>query len=243
MAVPVYHVFHEFKDEMPPSFKCPITGKIMKHAVIDRDGNSYDKDAIEAWLRAGNRVSPITGHPMKIEDLKQNRALNDAIEEYIQGKANGMPITYTTQHPPINENAIFSEIQRKLGSQLLTEKQKEQIRIVYTAGGIAADFREKIAIARCCWVEDADFRLRVYGEFAQFLSPDVSFRHLGYLPNQQKANAEAAYLYVLTYKPYLKNKLEIINEAITQYTRSHAINPRDSHQMQVIERDRARRFR
>jgi len=245
MAVPVYHVFHEFKDEMPPSFKCPITGKIMKHAVIDRDGNSYDKDAIEEWLRVGNRVSPITGHPMKIEDLKQNRALNDAIEEYIQGKANGMPMTYTTQPPPINESAIFSEIQRKLGIQPLTDKQKAQIRIVYTTDGISADFREKIAIARCRWVEDAGFRLRVYGEFAQYMHPYNAFNTLGQLEDQVKKDAEAAYLEVLTKDPYLTRNLDIINAAIDKFALKYKvfIMPQYRYLKEEIKTARANRHR
>jgi len=45
------------------AFYCPITGVIMKDPVIFPDGYTYEKTAIEEWIkRHGN--SPYTRQPM-----------------------------------------------------------------------------------------------------------------------------------------------------------------------------------
>ena len=40
------------------SFLCPITRELMTDPVIDRDGNSYERSAIENWVRQ-HGTSPI----------------------------------------------------------------------------------------------------------------------------------------------------------------------------------------
>lgn len=44
--------------DVPSSFFCPITMQLMTDPVIDPDGNSYERSAIESWLRQHN-TSPI----------------------------------------------------------------------------------------------------------------------------------------------------------------------------------------
>jgi len=39
-------------------FLCPITHELMTDPVIDPDGNSYERSAIENWLKE-NSTSPI----------------------------------------------------------------------------------------------------------------------------------------------------------------------------------------
>jgi hypothetical protein len=46
------------------SFLCPITHELMKDPVIDPDGNSYERSAIENWLRQ-HASSPIVSYTMK----------------------------------------------------------------------------------------------------------------------------------------------------------------------------------
>jgi len=43
----------------PPSFYCPLTMNLMKDPVQDREGNTYERFAIEQWLQS-NPTSPIT---------------------------------------------------------------------------------------------------------------------------------------------------------------------------------------
>jgi hypothetical protein len=67
-----------------PSFMgwyfCPITHELMQEPVIDPEGSSFEKLAIENWTRA-NGISPISGVVLTIESLRPNRALRDLIEE------------------------------------------------------------------------------------------------------------------------------------------------------------------
>jgi len=54
----------------------------MVDPVCDRDGNSYERAAIEAWIGARG-TSPITRNPMSMDDIVPNRSLCNAIEEYL----------------------------------------------------------------------------------------------------------------------------------------------------------------
>jgi len=63
-----------------PSFYCPITGDVMTDPVIDRDGITYERSAIEDWIRKSGK-SPVTRSTIFITDLIPNRSLRDAIEE------------------------------------------------------------------------------------------------------------------------------------------------------------------
>ena len=65
----------------PPSFLCPITDEIMVDPVICSDGHSYERSAIEDWLRCHDR-SPQTNAPLSNKDLTPNHALRNAIEEW-----------------------------------------------------------------------------------------------------------------------------------------------------------------
>jgi hypothetical protein len=65
------------------TFICPITHELMVDPVIDPDGNSYERQAIKDWLRQ-NGTSPITRTNLSAADLRPNRALKTAIDEYRQ---------------------------------------------------------------------------------------------------------------------------------------------------------------
>jgi len=67
-------------EPFPAPFFCPITGEVMKDPVVDPEGNSYERAAIEEWLKR-ERTSPLTRSPLTEEQLAPNRALRDAIEE------------------------------------------------------------------------------------------------------------------------------------------------------------------
>ena len=65
---------------------CKITMSLMKDPVMDPDGFSYEREAIEKWIKK-NGTSPMTRRPLTLEELKPNRALKDAIEEeYVKKK-------------------------------------------------------------------------------------------------------------------------------------------------------------
>ncbi len=73
----------------PEVFYCPITAETMKDPVIDPEGNSYERAAIEEWL-ARNATSPVTRAPLRACQLVPNRGLKCAIE-----RTNNHSITQT----------------------------------------------------------------------------------------------------------------------------------------------------
>ena len=60
--------------EVPHAYICGITQEVMVDPVVDPDGNSYERAAIEAWL-AQKAESPITRQPLSAAQLAPNRAL------------------------------------------------------------------------------------------------------------------------------------------------------------------------
>lgn len=80
----------------PTTFFCPITHELMVDPVIDPDGNSYERRAIEGWLQHNN-TSPITRTPLLVTDLRPNRALKSAIDEYLDSiKSNSQSVPSTS---------------------------------------------------------------------------------------------------------------------------------------------------
>lgn len=67
--------------DLSTSFFCPITRAVMEDPVVDPEGNSYERHAIEEWIRQSGR-SPITRTILSIDDLRPNRALKDTIDQH-----------------------------------------------------------------------------------------------------------------------------------------------------------------
>jgi hypothetical protein len=66
---------------VPEEFLCPITLSLMTDPVIGSDGRTYERSAIQQWLRT-NPHSPLTREPMNVSSLKTNYALKSAIERF-----------------------------------------------------------------------------------------------------------------------------------------------------------------
>jgi len=74
---------------IPETFLCPLSKKFMNHPVIDREGNSYEREAIFKYLRAREQlgtalVSPVTKNPLQESDLVDNRALQSIIDSALK---------------------------------------------------------------------------------------------------------------------------------------------------------------
>eukprot|EP00941_MAST-03F_sp_MAST-3F-sp1_P002962 g2962.t1 len=67
------------KESIPDHLCCPISFELMDDPVIDPNGDSYERANILAWIEKAG-TSPITGKPLKKEDLRPNRALKQVIE-------------------------------------------------------------------------------------------------------------------------------------------------------------------
>ncbi|MCJ8730029.1 hypothetical protein PDJAM_G00113750 [Pangasius djambal] len=66
-------------DGIPDEFLCPITHEVMKDPVMAADGYSYEREAIESWIKTKNRSSPMTNLPLQTTMLTPNRTLKMAI--------------------------------------------------------------------------------------------------------------------------------------------------------------------
>ena len=66
----------------PNDFICCITCDIMKDPVMTVDGNSYEREAIEAWFATGNVTTPLTGATLNSTDVIPNQALRRAILQH-----------------------------------------------------------------------------------------------------------------------------------------------------------------
>ncbi|EGD82298.1 hypothetical protein PTSG_02966 [Salpingoeca rosetta] len=64
------------------AFTCPITLELMTDPVVASDGNTYERAAIEDWMRRDKR-SPLTQEMLR-DELTPNRNLRDALEAYIR---------------------------------------------------------------------------------------------------------------------------------------------------------------
>lgn len=72
--------------DMPPSFRCSITGEAMRDPVIAADGHSYEREAIKLWLRE-HYTSPLTGLKLVHRKLVPNWELKKSIDEWLEIKA------------------------------------------------------------------------------------------------------------------------------------------------------------
>ena len=61
--------------------RCPITMEIFHDPVLAPDGNTYERQAIEQWIRT-HGTSPMTRQPLSIEQLCSNRIIKQFIDSF-----------------------------------------------------------------------------------------------------------------------------------------------------------------
>jgi hypothetical protein len=64
-------------------FICPITYELMRDPVVASDGHTYEKAAIEKWLKH-HQISPRNGEPMAsltIPNMNMKKLIQDIIDE------------------------------------------------------------------------------------------------------------------------------------------------------------------
>ena len=70
-----------WKARVPAPFLCPITGEVMTDPVSTVDGHTYERTAIERWLRTHD-TSPMTGARLPHKDLTPAISLRQLIVEF-----------------------------------------------------------------------------------------------------------------------------------------------------------------
>ena len=69
-------------DEEPVDYLCPITHELMVDPVVTADGQSYERAAIEQWLKHST-LSPLTNEPLVHLAVTPNMALKRLICEWL----------------------------------------------------------------------------------------------------------------------------------------------------------------
>eukprot|EP00986_Skeletonema_menzelii_P014354 scaffold9463_cov140-Skeletonema_menzelii.AAC.5 len=69
---------------IPETFICPLSRRLMVDPVIDKEGNSYERTAIQIYLTATEGISPTGKQHLKVSELIENRGLKMAIEVALQ---------------------------------------------------------------------------------------------------------------------------------------------------------------
>ncbi|CAI5466346.1 unnamed protein product [Closterium sp. Yama58-4] len=73
----------DYRDFVPNEFRCPITMGIMENPVLAADGHTYEREAIEQWLRV-HHTSPKTGRRLDSKALTDNIAVRSMIAEWLE---------------------------------------------------------------------------------------------------------------------------------------------------------------
>lgn len=72
---------NEFEAQVEQDFMCPITHEKMQEPVVAADGHTYERRAIEKWMRESS-TSPMTGAPLTHRYLTTNFSLRRIIAVY-----------------------------------------------------------------------------------------------------------------------------------------------------------------
>ncbi|KXS15067.1 hypothetical protein M427DRAFT_135297 [Gonapodya prolifera JEL478] len=109
----------------PQSFICPLTQQLFVDPVIDPEGNTFERAAIEEWL-ALNPTSPVTRSSLDPSMLAPNRALKSMVDDWCAQNnyltAGGERISVAV--PPPEQHAV---------SAVSTAKKNTQLRISLAA--------------------------------------------------------------------------------------------------------------
>ena len=73
----------KFRDKIPQDFYCPITNMLFVDPVVASDGNTYERGAIDIWLKEHDK-SPLTNERMASKVLTQNTILKKLMNDFIE---------------------------------------------------------------------------------------------------------------------------------------------------------------
>lgn len=90
------------KSRPPKDFVCPITGQIFSDPVTLETGQTYERKAIQEWLKRGNTTCPITRQP--ISTTAQLPKTNYVLKRLIT--------SWKEQHPELAQECSYYETPR-----------------------------------------------------------------------------------------------------------------------------------
>jgi len=67
--------------EVSEDFRCPITCEVLVDPVVLSSGHTYERHAIEDWIRRGNFTDPVTGTPLEDLSMTNNKLVRTFLQE------------------------------------------------------------------------------------------------------------------------------------------------------------------
>lgn len=77
----------KFKEKIPQDFYCPITQMLFVDPVVASDGNTYEREAIEFWLK-DHEKSPLTNIKLRSKELTKNTVLKKLMNDFLERHKN-----------------------------------------------------------------------------------------------------------------------------------------------------------
>ncbi|KXG35540.1 U-box domain-containing protein 19 [Sorghum bicolor] len=75
----------------PETLQCPITLDLMTDPVTVSTGQTYDRESITRWIKAGCCTCPVTGERLRTADVVPNAALRGIIERMLLSNGVSLP--------------------------------------------------------------------------------------------------------------------------------------------------------
>jgi hypothetical protein len=82
----------------PETLQCPITLDLMTDPVTVSTGQTYDRESITRWIKAGCRTCPVTGERLRTADVVPNAALRGIIERMLLSNGVSLPDRSSSGH-------------------------------------------------------------------------------------------------------------------------------------------------
>jgi len=111
--------------KIPEEFICDITLEVMRDPVIAADGHSYERTAMEEWLR-GHRTSPKTNIPLSHTTLMPNIALRQAIERFMKEMPEIQRVNIQRQQELMNLQEIIRIREREAEDKPTKDKDEKK---------------------------------------------------------------------------------------------------------------------
>ncbi|CAM9205658.1 unnamed protein product [Ectocarpus sp. 8 AP-2014] len=179
-------------------FSCPITRELMRDPVIAADGHTYDREAIEMWLR-NHDTSPKTGQPMEQLSLVPNLNLRRLIKDLLAEGGEGLYVYRVDSDeeddgPGRSSRAQGGGGRRERGREKEGNREyrfalvTEQILVLKCLGPTDSDWNDKSfrVTERGCVGGRKQPAMLAGADFMQFSDATVSRRHFGIIFDKEE---------------------------------------------------------
>lgn len=82
----------------PEMLQCPIAMDLMTDPVTVSTGQTYDRESITRWIKAGCHTCPVTGERLRTADVVPNAALRGIIERMLLSNGVSLPDPSSSGH-------------------------------------------------------------------------------------------------------------------------------------------------